>query len=111
MGHDREKKRKTARCGVAIKFRNGAKGERKIRVECIEALITTRREIEFEYKGEMYSIAYRVDENKKIKVRCGKFYGERAEFDRPYDVIDYKIGDKTIEQIFAELPDGAFEIF
>ncbi len=82
-----------------------------MRVECIELLVTTGREIEFEYKGEMYSITYRVDENKKTKVRCGKFYGERAEFDNPYEVIDYKIGDKTIEQIFAELPDDAFDIY
>lgn len=82
-----------------------------MRVECIEALINMEREIEFEYQGELYSIVYRRDENNKFKVSCGKFYKDRAEFDDPYDVIDYKIGDKTIEQIFAELPDDAFEIF
>ncbi len=82
-----------------------------MRVECIEALINMEREIEFEYQGEMYSITYWRDENNKFKVSCGKFYKDRAEFDNPYDVIDYKIGDKTIEQIFAELPDDAFAIF
>ncbi len=82
-----------------------------MREECIEALINMERIIEFEYQNVMYSITYRRDENGKFKVRCGVYNGERVEFDRPYEVIDYKIGDKTIEQIFAELPDDAFDIY
>ncbi len=82
-----------------------------MRVECIEALINMEREIEFEYQGEMYSITYWRDENNKFKVSYGKFYKDRAEFDNPYDVINHKVGDKTVEQIFAELPDDAFAIF
>ena len=82
-----------------------------MRVDCIEALINMEREIEFEYEGKRYSITYRRDENDKFKVRCGEYKGERVEFDKPYAVINYKIGGKTIRDIFAKLPDDAFEIF
>lgn len=82
-----------------------------MREECIEALINMEREIEFEYRGEMYSITYWRDENNKFKVSCGKFNEDRAEFDEPYAVINHKIGGKTIQEIFAGLPDDAFAIF
>ncbi len=84
-----------------------------MRTDCIEALIETERIIEFEYEGRYFSITYRHDENGKLKVRCGE-YGkeqERMEFDCPYDVIDYKIDGKSIGDIFAKLPDDAFEIY
>ncbi len=82
-----------------------------MREECIEALINMGREIEFEYNDERYSITYtRGDNGKKVVSFC-KFYCTPTHFTEPYAVIDHKVGDKTVEQIFAELPDDAFDIY
>ncbi len=82
-----------------------------MREECIEALIETNREIEFEYKNELYSITYFKGENGEKIVSFCKFYCTPTNFDKPYAVIKHKIGGKTIQEIFAELPDDAFAIF
>lgn len=82
-----------------------------MRTDCLEALVETERIIEFEYEGRFFSITYRYDENGKLKVRFGEYNCDRVEFDCPYEVIDYKIDGKTIGDIFAKLPDDAFEIY
>ena len=82
-----------------------------MREECIEALINMGREIELEYKNEMYSITYFKGQNGNAIVSFCKFYCAPTNFSEPYAVINHKTGGKTIKEIFAGLPDDAFAIF
>lgn len=82
-----------------------------MRRECVEELINGNREIEFRYQGKRYSITYFEKDSKHCVSFC-EFFKEPIEFvECPYDVLDAKIGNKTLEQIFAKLPDSAFNIY
>ena len=78
--------------------------------ECIEELINSRREIEFDYQGKRYSITYYNDKREKSISVC-EFYKKPIDVKSPSEVLRLKIGKRTLEEIFASLPDQAFDIF
>lgn len=80
-----------------------------MRSECIEELIRGHREIEFKYKGEWYSITYYCDNRDKWISFC-KFYQEPIDVSMPHQVLELKIGNRTLDEIFSQLPDDAFVI-
>ena len=81
-----------------------------MRVECIESLIACNREIEFTYLGSMYSITYFEENNKKYISVC-EFYKKVINVQTVSDVLKIKIGLLTLKEIFAKLPDSAFDIY
>ena len=78
--------------------------------ECIELLIESYREIEFIYHGELYSITYYNDGRKKYISVC-KFYDNPIDASSADEVLKMRIGERTLEQIFALLPDSAITIY
>lgn len=78
--------------------------------ECIEELIKARREIEFEFRGQRYSITYYNDDREKPISFC-RFYEKPIDVRNANEVLEIKIGPYRLEQIFAALPDSAFDIF
>ena len=78
--------------------------------ECIEALIECKREIEFSYKNHRYSITYYNDNREKYISVC-KFYDKPVDVKSSSEVLKMKIGGVTLEKIFANLPDSAFDIY
>jgi len=78
--------------------------------ECIEELIKAGREIEFQYRGARYSITYYGDDREKGISVC-KFYGKPTDVRNADEVLKLTIGGLTLEQIFAALPDNAFDIY
>lgn len=78
--------------------------------ECLELLIENGREIEFVYNGFKYSITYYNDDRKNNISIC-KFYGQRIDVDSAKNALNVKIGNMTLEQIFAKLPDSAIVIY
>ncbi len=82
-----------------------------MKIEAMEALMYMGREIEFDYNGNRYSIAYEEDEKGKTVIDFCKFTSGPVVFTNPYDIFDYQIGGKPLRKIFAELPDSAFDIF
>lgn len=81
-----------------------------MRPECIEALINENREIEFVYKNKEYSISYYNDHRKKYISVC-QAYKKPIDVSSAIEVLRLKIGNKTLEKIFLELPDSAFDIY
>ena len=81
-----------------------------MRVECIEELIHGNREIEFTYKRKRYSITYYNDHRTKYISFC-EFYCETIDVKDAYELLQIKIGKKTLEEIFSKLPDSAFDIY
>lgn len=81
-----------------------------MKAECIESLIECNREIEFTYKGKRYSITYYNDKREKY-ISVGEFYGKFVDVKNSSEVLKLKIGNLTLEQIFAKLPDSAFDIY
>lgn len=81
-----------------------------MRPECIEELINGNREIIFKYHGNKYSIVYYNDHREKY-ISVGKFYGKYVDVRNANEVLKLKIGNLTLEQIFAKLPDSAFDIY
>lgn len=78
--------------------------------ECIEELIRSGREIEFRYRGGRYSITYYNDEREKGISVC-KFYGKPIDVADAEEVFGLTIGGVKLEEIFAALPDSAFDIY
>ena len=85
-------------------------GELQMKRECIEELIKAGREIEFQYRGERYSITYYNDDREKSISVC-KFYGKPIDVRNAEEVLKLTIGRFTLEQIFSALPDSAFDIY
>ena len=81
-----------------------------MKAECIECLIDCNREIEFSYRGNRYSITYYNDNRVKYISVC-KFYETPIDVSTAEEVLKLKIGQYTLEQIFASLPDSAFDIY
>lgn len=81
-----------------------------MKTECIECLINCNREIEFSYLNKRYSITYLTVKGKRTILFC-EFYKEPINVQNPYDVLNLKIGKLTLQQIFAKLPDSAFDIY
>ena len=81
-----------------------------MRLECMELLIRDRREVEFEYKRKRYSIRYYADERERYISFC-EFYKEPLDVKTVYELLAIKLGDKTLGEIFASLPDQAFDIY
>ncbi len=78
--------------------------------ECMEELINAGREIEFNYNGKRYSITYYGDNREKSISVC-EFYKTPIDVRNANEVLELKIGPYTLEQIFAVLPDSAFDIY
>ena len=78
--------------------------------EYIEELIEAGREIEFQYRGKRYSITYYNDERGKGISVC-RFFGKPADLRNADEVFQLTIGGITLERIFADLPDSAFDIY
>ena len=81
-----------------------------MKAECIECLIACNREIEFVYHERNYSITYYSDEREKHISVC-EAKKDPIDVKNAGEVLRLKIGSKTLEQIFAELPDSAFDIY
>ena len=78
--------------------------------ECIEALIDTNREIEFDYRGRRYSITYYDDKRKNYISFC-EFYKTPIDVATAEQLLKIRIGSRTLEDIFKKLPDLAFDIY
>jgi len=78
--------------------------------ECLELLIDNCREIEFVYRGDRYSITYYNDNRVKYISVC-KFYETPIDVSTAAEALKLKIGQYTLEQIFASLPDSAINIY
>lgn len=78
--------------------------------ECMEELINAGRKIEFHYNGKRYSITYYGDNREKSISVC-EFYKTPIDVRNANDAFELKIGSYTLEQIFAVLPDSAFDIY
>ena len=81
-----------------------------MKAECIEALISQNREIEFTYRGNRYSITYYNDNREKYISVC-KFYEKPIDVKNADELLKLKIGRYTLKQIFGVLPDSAFDIY
>lgn len=81
-----------------------------MRPECIEALIETNREIEFDYRGKRYSITYYNDKRKNYISFC-EFYKTPIDVASAYQLLKIRIGKRTLEDIFWKLPDMVFDIY
>ena len=81
-----------------------------MKAECVECLIECNREIEFSYLGHRYSITYFKSNDQKMISVC-EFYKNPVEVKTASEVLKLKIGSLTLEKIFAQLPDSAFDIF
>ncbi len=80
-----------------------------MRAECIEALINERREIEFIYHNQRYSITYYNDDREKCISVCE--YGRNPiDVKNAWEVLELRIGNKKLIEIFSLLPDSAFDI-
>ena len=78
--------------------------------ECLELLIDNRREIEFVYRGDRFSINY-YNDNRKNYISVCKFYHDPIDVSTVDEVLKLTIGKYTLEQIFASLPDSAIDIY
>ena len=78
--------------------------------ECIELLIEAKREIEFRYHGQRFSITYYPDDREK-NISVAPFYDRPIDVSSAAEVLKLKIGNHTLEEIFAALPDSAFDIY
>lgn len=67
------------------------------------------REIEFNYFGKRYSITH-YEENGKRMISFCEFYKEPTHVRTADEALPLKIGSKTLMEIFAKLPDSAFDI-
>lgn len=83
-----------------------------MRVECIELLVSTGREIEFEYNEKRYSITYYKDKkiNKRMISFC-EFYKMPTDVKTVNELLAIKIDGVMLEEVFSKLPDDAFDIF
>ena len=78
--------------------------------EAIEELINGFREIEFRYHGKKYSITY-YNDNRKKYISIGEYYGKFIDVNNVAELLKIRIGNRTLEQIFAALPDSAIDIY
>lgn len=67
-------------------------------------------EIEFIYNGKGYSITY-YDDGREKSISVCEFYKTPIDVRSANDVLELKIGPYTLEQIFADLPESAFDIY
>ena len=81
-----------------------------MKIECIECLVDCNREIEFSYKNKRYSVTYNGKGQERAIYFC-EFYKDPAEVKTASELLKLKIGAKTLDTIFSELPDSAFYIF
>jgi len=81
-----------------------------MKAECIECLIDCNREIEFSYLGKRYSITYFNKNNIRLISIC-EFYKEPVNVKTSSEVLKYKIGSLTLEEIFSKLSDSSFDIY
>ncbi|HBB05819.1 MAG TPA: hypothetical protein DCZ41_04480 [Firmicutes bacterium] len=81
-----------------------------MKAECIECLVDCNREIEFTYLGKEYSITYYNDKRENYISVCEAFK-KPIDVKNASEVLKLKIGSLTLEQIFAKLPDSAFDIY
>lgn len=81
-----------------------------MKIECIELLIDNKREIEFVYHNNKFSITYYNDNRTKYISVC-EYYRNPIDVASVQEVLKLKIGNKTLEQVFAELPDSAITIY
>ena len=81
-----------------------------MKVECIESLIACKREIEFSYRNKRYSITYYNDNREKYISVC-EAYKQPVDVKNANEVLKIKIGKISLEKIFSELPDSAFDIY
>ena len=83
-----------------------------MRAECIDLLVSTGREIEFEYNNKRYSVTYYRDrENNKRMISFCEFYQEPTDVKTVDELLAIKIDGITLEDVFSKLPDDAFDIF
>lgn len=78
--------------------------------ERIQELIKSNREIEFEYRNHRYSITYFNEECEKPISFC-EFYRKPINVRNPDELLNITVDSRTLEDIFAELPDSAFDIY
>ncbi len=81
-----------------------------MRRECIELLVTGTREIEFTYLNKEYSITY-YNDNRKNNISFCEAYQIPTDVPDVNELLKIKLGDKTLEQVFAEIPDSDFDIY
>ena len=81
-----------------------------MRIECIEELINSNREVEFRYHGRWYSITYYNDDREDYISVC-EFYKTPIDVSSAKDVLSIKIGNYTLGEIFERLPDTEFIIY
>ena len=78
--------------------------------ECIELLIENNREIEFTYIDKRYSITYYDDKRKKY-ISFAEFYKTPIDVSSVNELLKIKLDKKTLEEVFAKLPDENIDIF
>lgn len=81
-----------------------------MRRECIEELINGNRDIIFVYHHKKYSISY-YNDNREKYISVGEYNGKYIDVKDSGELFKIKIGDRTLEEIFASLPDSAFDIY
>ncbi len=81
-----------------------------MRAECIESLVEGNREIEFTYQDKKYSITY-YNDNRKNYISFCEFYKTPEDVSNVRELLKILIDGKTLEQVFSELPDSAFDIY
>ncbi len=82
----------------------------QMRTERIKELVGDGREIEFDCKDKRYSIVH-FDENGKSWISFCEFYQEPIDVLSPDELFKIKVGSLTLEEIFSNLPDSAFDIY
>ena len=80
-----------------------------MRAECIEELIRGKREIEWIYLNHRYSITY-YNDNRENYISVCEYGHNPIDVKTPNDVLNLRIGNKTLEEIFSSLPDSSFDI-
>lgn len=81
-----------------------------MRLECVELLVENNREIEFEYQDKKYSITYYNDNRERFISFC-EFYQTPTDVKNVQELLNIKIGDKTLQKVLSELEDSAFDIY
>lgn len=75
-----------------------------------EELISTNREIEFDYKGKRYSVTY-YNDNRPDYISFAEFYKRPIDVKSIDELLKVKIGSFSLEQVIGSLPDSAFDIY
>lgn len=81
-----------------------------MRKEELKELIELGHEIEFKYKGKKYSITYYNDKRKKYISFC-EFYKEPVDVSKVDELLELKIKDIKLSEIFELLKEEDIDIY